>query len=147
VTAPSAQEVRDIQHHAALDQRLVAAVKGIRLLESVSWPAAKQEQFLAGWRIGKLVMPKIEYQKQDMSGIRAELEAVDAASDKNHPIGRYLHLTCESWRIATRLSPIASPRFQRACSAGRWKCCPAMAPPIWKPRAILSTWPTSSTRN
>ena len=103
MTAPSAQEIRDIEYHAALDLRLVAAVRGIRLLESVSWPAAKQEEFLAGWRIGKLVMPKIEYQKQDMGGVRAELQAVDDASDKNHPIGRYLHLTCESWRIATRL--------------------------------------------
>ena len=103
MTAPSAQERRDIEHHAALDQRLVAAVKGIRLLESVSWPVAAQEQFLAGWRIGKLKMPHIEYAKQDLAGVRAELLAVDAASDKHHPIGRYLHLTCESWRIATRL--------------------------------------------
>lgn len=103
MTAPSAQERRDIEHHAALDQRLVAAVKGIRLLESVSWPVAAQEQFLAGWRIGKLKMPHIEYAKQDLAGVRAELLAVDEACDKHHPIGRYLHLTCESWRIATRL--------------------------------------------
>ena len=26
------------QHHADLDARLVAAVRGIRLLQSVSWP-------------------------------------------------------------------------------------------------------------
>ena len=117
MTAPSAQEVRDIQYHAALDLRLVAAVKGIRLLESVSWPAATQEQFLAGWRIGKLVMPKIEYRKQDMIGVRAELEAVDAACDKNHPIGRYLHLTCESWRIATRLLDVVGTHRVTAFSA------------------------------
>ena len=103
MTSPSASEQRDIAHHTALDARLVAAVKGIRLLESVSWPAAAQEEFLAGWRIGKLVMPHIQYPKLDLSGVRAELEAVDAACDPSHPIGRYLQLTCESWRIATRL--------------------------------------------
>ena len=40
---------RSLQHHAALDARLVAAVRGIRLLESVSWPAQAQETFLAAW--------------------------------------------------------------------------------------------------
>ena len=35
MTSPSASEQRDIAHHAALDARLVAAVKGIRLLEGV----------------------------------------------------------------------------------------------------------------
>ena len=70
MTVPSAQERRDIEHHAALDQRLVAAVRGVRLLESVSWPVAAQEQFLAGWRIGKLKMPHIEYARQDMAGVR-----------------------------------------------------------------------------
>ena len=103
MTTPSTSDLRDIAHHTALDARLVAAVKGIRLLESVSWPAAKQEEFLAGWRIGKLVMPKIQYPKLDLTGVRAELQAVDTACDPSHPIGRYLQLTCESWRIATRL--------------------------------------------
>ena len=30
----------DIAHHAALDARLVAAVRGIRLLTLTSWPAS-----------------------------------------------------------------------------------------------------------
>ena len=96
-------DAKDREHFAALDRRLVAAVKGVRLLESVSWPAAVQEHFLADWRIGKLAMPVIEYRKQDFSEVRAELEAVDRACDPDHPVGRYLHLTCESWRIVTRL--------------------------------------------
>ena len=29
-----------LQHHTALDERLVDATRGIRLLGSVSWPAA-----------------------------------------------------------------------------------------------------------
>jgi uncharacterized protein (TIGR02421 family) len=103
VIAPSASETREIEHHTALDLRLVAAVKEIRLLESISWPAAAQAAFLAAYRSGNLVMPKIEYRRQDLHEVRAELLAVDKACDRNHPIGRYIHQTSESWRIATRL--------------------------------------------
>jgi uncharacterized protein (TIGR02421 family) len=103
MSAVPASADKEREHWAALDRRLVAAVKGVRLLESVSWPAAEQEHFLAGWRVGKLVMPKIEYRKHDFASVREELAAVEKACDATHPVGRYLHLTCESWRIATRL--------------------------------------------
>ena len=102
-TTPSASDLKAIEHHAQLDQRLTAAVKGIRLLEAVGWPVQAQEDFLAGWRVGRIKMPRIQYQKLDHSDIRAELKIVDQQADANHPIGRYLHLTSESWRIATRL--------------------------------------------
>ena len=94
---------RSLQHHAALDARLVAAVRGIRLLESVSWPAQAQETFLAAWKIGRIHLPSIDYPRGDYHDIRAELEAVDKAADPDDPLGRYLLLTSESWRIATRL--------------------------------------------
>ena len=94
---------RSLQHHAALDARLVAAVRGIRLLESVSWPAQAQEDFLAAWKIGRIHLPKIEYPRGDYGAIRTELEAVDQAADPDDPLGRYLLLTSESWRITTRL--------------------------------------------
>ncbi len=38
MTAPSASESKDIEHYTQLDQRLVAAVKDIRVLASVNWP-------------------------------------------------------------------------------------------------------------
>ena len=60
--APSA-----LAHHAALDARLVAAVREIRLLESVSWPARLQEEFVAAWRIGRIHLPKVEYARKDYS--------------------------------------------------------------------------------
>jgi uncharacterized protein (TIGR02421 family) len=94
---------RSLAHHAALDARLVAAVRGIRLLESVSWPAQAQDQFLAAWKIGRIHLPKVDYPRGDYHAIRAELEAVDKAADPDDPLGRYLLLTSESWRIATRL--------------------------------------------
>ena len=93
----------DIAHHAALDARLVAAVRGIRLLETLSWPASAQETFLAAWKIGRIHLPKIEYPKDDFTAVRAELDAVRAAADPDHPLGHYLIQTADSWRIGTRL--------------------------------------------
>lgn len=112
-----ASTLRDFQHYSRLDQRLVAAVKDIRLLEAVAWPAHTQETFLAGWRQGRPVMPKIEYRKTDFTEVRAELAAVDKAVDRSDPIGRYLHLTSESWRIATRLLDVVGTHRVTAFSS------------------------------
>ncbi len=103
MSQPTASEIAEVEYHAKLDQRLTAAVKGIRLLEAVSWPVAAQEEFLAGWRIGRIKMPHIAYDRHDHSEVREELAYVDKHLDPNHPLGRYLQLTSESWRIATRL--------------------------------------------
>lgn len=92
-----------LAHHAALDARLVAAVRPIRMLEAVSWPAQAQEAFLAAWRVGHIAMPRIEYPRFDLAEVRAELDAVHRAADPDHPLGHYLQQTSESWRIATRL--------------------------------------------
>jgi len=92
-----------LAHHAALDARLVAAVRGIRLLDTLSWPASAQETFLSAWRIGRIHLPDVRYPRFDHAAIRAELEAIATAADPDHPLGRYVQRTAESWRIATRL--------------------------------------------
>ncbi len=94
---------RDIARHAALDARLASAVRGIRLLDTLSWPASAQETFLGAWKIGRIHLPTIAYPKHDHTHIRAELDAVTKAADPDHPLGRYLIQTADSWRIATRL--------------------------------------------
>ena len=88
--------IPDIAHHAALDARLVAAVRGIRMLETLSWPASAQETFLAAWKIGRIHLPKIEYPKEDFTHVRAELDAVRTAADPDHPLGHYLIQTADS---------------------------------------------------
>jgi len=90
-------------HHAALDARMVAAVRPIRMLEAVSWPARVQESFLAAWRVGHLSMPRITYPRFDFHELRQEIDAIHRAADPDHPLGHYLRQTGESWRIATRL--------------------------------------------
>src|SRR6478609_9798126 len=94
---PNAKDQAAIEKHAELDKRLTAAVRPIRILDMVSWPAPVQERFLADWRVGKIWMPEIQYQREDWTEVRRELDAIDAALDHNHPLGRYLHRTTESW--------------------------------------------------
>lgn len=98
-----ALDPRSLAHHSALDARLAAAVRGVRVLEAVSWPARLQEEFLGAWRIGRIHLPRPEYRRGDWNEVRAELQAVQDAADPDDPLGRYLRATAESWRIATRM--------------------------------------------
>jgi uncharacterized protein (TIGR02421 family) len=96
-------ETATLDHIAKLDQRLVNAVKGIKLLSAVSWPAAVQQDFIARWHRKEARLPEVNYPRYEFSEVRAELDAIAAASDPAHPLGDYLHRTIESYRIATRL--------------------------------------------
>jgi uncharacterized protein (TIGR02421 family) len=95
----------DLAYFAALDRRLVEAVRGIRLLDAISWPASVQRRFLERFRKGQLELPKVEYAQYDYTEVREELDAIqhEAHATDNHPIGGYVRRTAESWEIATRL--------------------------------------------
>src|SRR3546814_6024349 len=41
-------DAHDIAHRAALDARMVAVARGIKVLTLVSWPASVQQRFLGG---------------------------------------------------------------------------------------------------
>jgi uncharacterized protein (TIGR02421 family) len=92
-----------LDRYTELDRRLVAAVKGIKLLGAVSWPATVQSQFIDAWRAGNAQLPQIVYEKPDYSSARAELQTIRHACDAAHPIGDYLRRTTQSWCIATEL--------------------------------------------
>lgn len=93
----------ELAHYAALDARMVAAVKGIDLLATVSWPAQVQADFFAARTRGVRQYPKVEYPRRQHDAIRAELDAISAQTDAAHPLGDYIARTCESWRIVTEL--------------------------------------------
>jgi uncharacterized protein (TIGR02421 family) len=99
------QDPADLAYFAALDRRLVEAVRGIRLLDALSWPASAQRSFLEHWRAGRIVLPVIEYPQFDYSETREELDAIqhEALATEDHPVGGYIRRTAESWEIATRL--------------------------------------------
>lgn len=93
----------DILHHAALDARMVKAVRGIRLLHLVSWPAGEQQRFLEGHARGRLQLPTHAYPKHDFAESRRELDAIAAEADPDHPLGAYLVDSARSWGIAAEL--------------------------------------------
>jgi uncharacterized protein (TIGR02421 family) len=93
----------DIAHHAALDARMVAAARELRLLALVSWPATLQAPFLESFARGQPVMPRVEYPKLDFSEARRELAAIIKAADAAHPLGRYLAESAQSWSTAAQL--------------------------------------------
>ncbi|HEY5804566.1 MAG TPA: flavohemoglobin expression-modulating QEGLA motif protein [Lysobacter sp.] len=93
----------EIAHHAALDARMVAAVKDVRLLALVSWPAGYEAAFLADYARGVINLPHIEYPSLDFTETRTELEAIASAADPHHPLGQYLMESARSWSQAAAL--------------------------------------------
>ncbi|HET9835306.1 MAG TPA: flavohemoglobin expression-modulating QEGLA motif protein, partial [Rhodanobacteraceae bacterium] len=96
----AAAPAAEFAHYAALDRRLLEAVRGIRVLSAVSWPASQERKFLDALANGRETMPEIEYAKCDFSAECAELEAIAKQCDAAHPLGDYLQRSAGSWRIA-----------------------------------------------
>ncbi|WP_257387027.1 flavohemoglobin expression-modulating QEGLA motif protein [Tahibacter caeni] len=101
--AADAVEARALQRCTALDARLVAAIRGIRLLQVVSWPASAQQRFLNNWQRGFHSLPEVRYEPPDLREEAEELAAIVREADAGHPVGDYLRRSAESWRIATEL--------------------------------------------
>jgi uncharacterized protein (TIGR02421 family) len=89
--------------YSELDRRLVAATRGIRLLQSVSWPASIEMEFVAAWKAGTARLPEISYPKFDFAETREALLGISIAAEPGHPLGDYIRRTAQSWRIATEL--------------------------------------------
>ncbi|KAF1720571.1 flavohemoglobin expression-modulating QEGLA motif protein [Pseudoxanthomonas wuyuanensis] len=93
----------DIAHHTALDQRMVKAVRGIKLLSLASWPASLQAPFLNSVARGQPKLPQIDYPRLDFGDARRELAGIARAADPAHPLGVYLRESAHSWDIAAQL--------------------------------------------
>ncbi|MEO8779346.1 MAG: flavohemoglobin expression-modulating QEGLA motif protein [Rhodanobacter sp.] len=94
-----------LQRYADLDQRLLAAVRGIHVLHTVAWPASLENRMIDAYGRGHFSLPEISYQVPSLADARAELAAVEAAAGGRDaadidPLGDYLRRTAESWRIA-----------------------------------------------
>jgi uncharacterized protein (TIGR02421 family) len=102
------------ERYAELDRRLVAAVKDLKVLSALSWPARVQRQFLADWAAGKARLPQIEYAPQDHRERRAELLKIAEAAADDDAIGRYIGNTARSWHTAAlMLEGIGTPELGR----------------------------------
>jgi len=103
VNAPDGTVAPELQRYAALDQRLLAAVRGIRILPTVAWPASLEDRMIEAYGKGRFALPEVSYTRPDLSAARAELAAIEAAAAEgaeSDPLGDYLRRTAESWRIA-----------------------------------------------
>jgi uncharacterized protein (TIGR02421 family) len=93
----------ELQHYADLDKRLLAAVRGIRILPTVAWPASLEDRMIAAYARGQYSLPEVTYQVPDLSAERAELAAIEHEAGYDDPMGEYLCRTAESWRIAAEM--------------------------------------------
>ena len=103
MNAPDGTVAPELQRYAALDQRLLAAVRGIRILPTVAWPASLEDRMIEAYGKGRFALPEVSYTRPDLSAARAELAAIEAAAAEgaeSDPLGDYLRRTAESWRIA-----------------------------------------------
>ncbi len=94
----------EIAYHAALDERMVRAARGIKLLTLASWPAGLEAQFLADYARGAATLPQVDYPQQDFTQARRELAAVASEADPDHPLGQYIAESARSWSIAAELA-------------------------------------------
>src|SRR5690606_9025765 len=83
----------ELQRYAVLDQRLLAAVRGIHVLPTVAWPASLENRMIEAYGQGRFSLPVVSYVVPDLAGARAELAAIEAdaiAAGADDPLGEYL---------------------------------------------------------
>jgi uncharacterized protein (TIGR02421 family) len=92
-----------LEHYAALDKRLLTAVRGIHILATVSWPASLEDRMIEEYGRGQYTLPDVSYKTPDLSEVRKELAAIESEAGDGDPMGEYLRRTAESWRIAAEM--------------------------------------------
>ncbi|AND69953.1 hypothetical protein ATSB10_24990 [Dyella thiooxydans] len=103
MSPPPAEVPPGLARYAALDQRLLAAVRPIRILPTVAWPASLEDRMIGDYAAGRLALPQVRYGPPDLSAARAELVAIEREAGHEDPLGDYLCRTAESWRIAAEM--------------------------------------------
>lgn len=88
---------------AALDRRLTAAVRGVRILRTVALPPQALQDFVAADAAGRTRLPHSDYLRPDLAAERAELEAIIAAVPRQHPLSGYLLRACAAWLQAAHM--------------------------------------------
>ncbi|MDR7191830.1 flavohemoglobin expression-modulating QEGLA motif protein [Luteimonas terrae] len=92
-----------IAHHAALDARMVAAARGLRVLSLASWPPESQHRFLSAFAAGRREMPEIAYPVLDFTEARRALASIASDADHDHPLGVYLIESARAWDATAQL--------------------------------------------
>lgn len=102
----------DYEFFRGIDEKIVELSKDVKILNQVSWPASAQEEFLASWRKGEPKIPEISFATKDYSELLRQLESLYQSIDTQHPVGKYLFKTAESYYYGVQmLSNIGTQRF------------------------------------
>lgn len=107
-----------LKQAAALDRRLLAAVRGIHILSTVAWPASLENRLIADYAAGRFALPQVTYQVPDLGTARTELAAIAQAAAvlDDAPLRDYLTATAESWSIAAGMLEAVGTRGVTAAS-------------------------------
>ena len=89
-----------LERYAALDKRLLSAVRSIRILPTVAWPASLEDRMIGAYARGEFSLPEVVYTPPRLSEARAELAAIARAAGGDDPLEEYLRRTADSWQVA-----------------------------------------------
>jgi uncharacterized protein (TIGR02421 family) len=92
-----------LERYAALDKRLLSAVRGIRILPTVAWPASLEDRMIGAYARGDFSLPDVVYAPPKLDEARAELAAIAQAASGDDPLEEYLRRTAHSWLVAAEM--------------------------------------------
>ncbi|MGO4221594.1 flavohemoglobin expression-modulating QEGLA motif protein [Lysobacter sp. TAF61] len=99
------------------DRTLVKLGRDIRVLKAIDWPMELEQQFLAGWKVGRPELPLPPTQPHPMDAQIEGLDGLLSRIDRGHPLGMWLYKSAWSYRVAAQmLGAIGTPEYTR-CSA------------------------------
>lgn len=102
----------DYEYFRGIDAKIFDLSKDVKILNAISWPAETQESFLAAWKKGNPRPPEVTFSLPDMGELVRNLEALYQSIDTQHPIGKYLFKTAESYYYAVQmLSHVGTSMF------------------------------------
>lgn len=87
-----------------VDKALVAVARDIRVLTQLEWDPRLHDSFLDAWRRGEPQLPVVSYRKVDYTSPLFALDALVTEADRlDHPLGRFLRQTAESYLNVVRM--------------------------------------------
>lgn len=87
-----------------VDKALVAVARDIRVLAQLEWDPRLHDIFLDAWRRGEPQLPVVSYRNVDYTRPLFALDALVTEADRlDHPLGRFLRQTAESYLTVVRM--------------------------------------------
>ncbi len=98
-----AKKKYDLEYFSAWDEKLVSIAKNFKILSVVAWPYSIQQKFLSTWKKKRPEIPKPQYPKYQFKEIKKTLTEIFTQINKDHPMGKYIADTAESYFVASQM--------------------------------------------